>query len=536
MSTTNTVNSRRLSPFPPSNVLIIGAGPSGLVSLRNLSVYGKFDNVTLYERRNDVGGVWYLDNRNPSPLSTTTSLSQDHCPLPPRWPSPAYPGLIGNVLPEYLSFSRFPFPTCQNQNQPFPTLLETHNYLRDFAEPFIKDGKIKLNIEVTRVEEVKGGGGWNVEVTDWNIPGGKKRVEHWDAVVIAVGWYDHPVWPDIPGLDTLREKGLAQHAKFYRGPQGYEDKRVFIVGNANSGNDIAAHLAPIAQTPVYQSIRRPAFGGFPSLPDDRIKMVSPVTRFELSSSETPDTVITAHLQDGSTIPNIDFIHIATGYKPNPDFIHVFNPSQTPNSEVMRLVDQNPQPETGTRIPSLHRHILYAYNPSLAFIGSPMSFTPFTIGDISSLWLSLIWSLQIPLLSPPTPPTTSRPSSPSSPACYLPSLSSHTNTLTSYLLQFESQRLDKIKEWRSSLDNPSALYSYGVLGASEEEYAESLRKDAVSVLGKEMDEWFEMRWAPEEERRMRRERMYKVKFEALVCARDRVKGEEGEREEGVVISG
>lgn len=151
-----------------------------------------------------------------------TSLSQDSVPTPPRWPSPAYPGLIGNVLPEYLSFSQFPFPTRADQNQPFPTLDETQEFLRAFADPFIRANKIQLNIEVTHVEELVDGG-WEVEVKDWNKRG-EARVERWDAVVVAVGWYDHPVWPGTPALEILKEKGLAKHAKWYRGPQGHEGK------------------------------------------------------------------------------------------------------------------------------------------------------------------------------------------------------------------------------------------------------------------------------------------------------------------------
>lgn len=42
----------------PKRVLIIGGGPTGLVSLRNLKERGSFDSVELYERRDDVGGVW----------------------------------------------------------------------------------------------------------------------------------------------------------------------------------------------------------------------------------------------------------------------------------------------------------------------------------------------------------------------------------------------------------------------------------------------------------------------------------------------
>lgn len=47
-----------LSNPRPKRVLIVGAGPSGLVTLRNLNERGKFDHVELVERRDDVGGVW----------------------------------------------------------------------------------------------------------------------------------------------------------------------------------------------------------------------------------------------------------------------------------------------------------------------------------------------------------------------------------------------------------------------------------------------------------------------------------------------
>jgi cation diffusion facilitator CzcD-associated flavoprotein CzcO len=42
----------------PKRILVIGAGPSGLVALRNLIERGDFDSVELVERRDDVGGVW----------------------------------------------------------------------------------------------------------------------------------------------------------------------------------------------------------------------------------------------------------------------------------------------------------------------------------------------------------------------------------------------------------------------------------------------------------------------------------------------
>ncbi|KAJ3560694.1 hypothetical protein NP233_g10670 [Leucocoprinus birnbaumii] len=218
--------------------------------------------------------------------------------------------------------------------------------------------------------------------------------------------------------------------------------------------------------------------------------------------------INAQLQDGTTLTGIDFVHIATGYEPYPDFTCPDNTSLPsaacdagPRSRtLMRLVNQNPHPESGTRVPSLHRHILYAYNPTLAFIGSPMSFTPFTVNDVSSLSLLLVWSHAIPLFTSPPEPF---------------------STLTVKLLQFERDRLEGIRKWREDVNNPSALYSYGVLGASEEEFANGLRKAIVDVMPK-ADEWSEMKWALEAERKKWRERMYPIKLEALRYARDHAK--------------
>jgi cation diffusion facilitator CzcD-associated flavoprotein CzcO len=44
----------------PKNLLIIGGGPCGLITLRNCLHRGTFTKVQLVERHDDVGGVWYV--------------------------------------------------------------------------------------------------------------------------------------------------------------------------------------------------------------------------------------------------------------------------------------------------------------------------------------------------------------------------------------------------------------------------------------------------------------------------------------------
>ncbi|KAJ7245644.1 hypothetical protein B0H12DRAFT_1054168 [Mycena haematopus] len=441
----------------PKRVLVVGGGVSGLVTLRNLLERGKFDNVQLIERRDDVGGVWYLDDDPNASNGKPRSAA-------PRWPSPAYPGLIGNVLPEFLSFSAFPpfpEPASTANGQPFPSLSETHTYLRAFAAPFLSQGKIRLNTEICAVEELKGGTGWRVRMRRWGPDKETEELtETWDAVVIAISCYDHPVFPNTPGIPKLRELGLAQHAQTWRGPDRFEGKRILVIGNANSGNDIAAQLSPVASA-VFQSIRRPNFPGFPSLPDPRIARVAPVQEFVVRKLNEAN-VVDAHLTDGTVIPGLDGVLFGTGYQPFPDFVRVFG------ADTQTLVPIVTADTFPPRVPDLHRYILYARNPSLAFVGTAMAcYTPFTIADMCSTWLALAWTGVI------TYPT----------------------TLDS-LLAFERQRLAAVEAARTEMEassgestpgtsgqgktEASSLMVYGVLGAFEETYASDLRAEVVKV--------------------------------------------------------
>ncbi|KAJ7751560.1 hypothetical protein DFH07DRAFT_774805 [Mycena maculata] len=472
----------------PKRILVIGGGASGLVTLRNLRDRGEFDEVQLVERRDDVGGVWYLDG---DPNAPNTGA--------PRWPSPAYPGLIGNVLPEFLSFSAFPpFPETPSTatGQPFPSLSEAHAYLRAFAAPLVSQGAIRLNTEVQAVEELPARTGWRVRLRRWcdDGTGPEEFAEIWDAVVVAVACYDHPVFPNTPGIAQLRELHLARHAQGWRGPQGYKGKRVLVVGNANSGNDMAAQLAPVAGA-VYQSIRRPNFPGFPSLPDARISRVAPVAEYIIHSAAGKNT-IDAHLTDGTTLPALDAVLFGTGYRPFPDFVRVLRHNVTndgngiDNGVLAPLVTPTTSP---VRVPFLHRYTLYAPNPSLALVGTAFaSYTPFTLADVCSTWLALAWS---GALAYPTSLRT--------------------------LLAFEDERLAAVEAARVEMESTdrggaSALVAYGVLGPFEEAYAGALRAEVVRARP-ELDGVLPV-WSPE--RTAVREAMFDLKRRALEAARAR----------------
>lgn len=41
-------------------VAVLGAGPSGYAAVRALALEKKFDVIRVFERRDRVGGIWYV--------------------------------------------------------------------------------------------------------------------------------------------------------------------------------------------------------------------------------------------------------------------------------------------------------------------------------------------------------------------------------------------------------------------------------------------------------------------------------------------
>ncbi|KAJ7232306.1 hypothetical protein B0H12DRAFT_1145451 [Mycena haematopus] len=465
----------------PRRILIVGGGPCGLVSLRNLVDRGQFDEVVLAERRDDIGGVWYLEDL-PSPNTPRTR---------PFWPSPAYPALVGNVLVEYLSFSHHPFPEPQSKIHPYPSLADTYAYLRRFAAPFLASGRIRLSTEVVWIDELPDSRGWSVTTRDWRAgKNGEKHVEVWDAVVVATSWYDFPSWPATPGLAEARAAGLATHAQTWHGPVGYDGKRVVVVGNANSSNDIAAQLKSVAKAPVYRSLRRQGLRRFAFLPDPRVIDVPPIARYVVKSSGKLDL----ELLGGSTLTDIDAVVHGTGYSAaSAPFVRVLQP---PSLQLDAAQPQSLTPLTSAdtspeRIPALYKHILYAPNPTLAFIGAVMSYTPFTLADVASTWVALFFARRIAI-----------------PAS-LPAR-----------LDGERARLEKVSRYREAGAKQegrelSSLVAYHILGPDEQAYAQGL-KEAIAALepewAKVLPEWSDQEWK-------RREAMYERKWVSLMAEQE-----------------
>jgi hypothetical protein len=379
----------------PKRILVIGGGIAGVAALRALveeNGVGKddspFTQVELIERRDNVGGVWYLDDQTVTleksftkgnadgqwPVYSDNSALASSSSSKPYWPSPAYPALRGNVLPRFLSLAGadpFPAPSTSKEAHgnrpgsdartpfdPFPTLAETHAYIERVAKPLRTH--VRCNVECVGVWElpdpdnVEGGNKWAVQIRDWNA-NGEERTEFWDAIIMTVGWTDSPSYPRSPGLEQARAAGFIEHCKWYRGPEPYSrHERIVIIGNGNSGNDVCAQLAAQRASdvdePIYRICRHKAYFFYVSLADPMIRDMPAVERFEVIQVKGKN-VLNIHLIDGQGIERVDRVISAVGYQVGVfPFVHVLNDREWSLPEAQALCstqgkDSTWQPDT-----------------------------------------------------------------------------------------------------------------------------------------------------------------------------------------------
>lgn len=216
---------------------VIGAGPMGLCTVRNLRKHGI--PCVGFEIHSDVGGLWDIDS------PTSTMYESAH--------------LISSK--KMTEFAEFPM---ADEVAPFPHHRELRQYFRDYAREFGLYDLYEFNTQVVRCE--RDGDDW--QITTRVVSGdreGEERTRTFGGLLIANGTLHHPNIPQLPGTFA----GEVMHSSEYRDPAIFEGKRVLLVGCGNSGADIAVDAVHRAAS-VDISLRRgyyflPKFiGGVPT--------------------------------------------------------------------------------------------------------------------------------------------------------------------------------------------------------------------------------------------------------------------------------
>jgi putative flavoprotein involved in K+ transport len=181
--------------------VVIGAGPAGLATARELARHG-IDHVVL--ERGTIGHTW--ENLYDSlVLHTGKHLS----------------GLPG------MAFSR--------ATALFPTRLDVLDYLNRYADTF----RLPVETGVNVVDLTRTGDGWHLRAA-----GGRELRAR--TVVVATGIVANPVVPQIAGRERFR--GSVMHSVEYRRPEPFKSQRVLVVGAGNSAAEIAAEVAEAGAT------------------------------------------------------------------------------------------------------------------------------------------------------------------------------------------------------------------------------------------------------------------------------------------------
>ncbi|KAH7103115.1 hypothetical protein BKA62DRAFT_697273 [Auriculariales sp. MPI-PUGE-AT-0066] len=381
------------------SVAIVGGGGTGIVTLKTLLEEGKFERVHLFERRSNLGGVWLFDDhvaqeelaRFSHDSSTEFPFYDSHGQV--HFPSPTYRSMIGNVAHELQSFNGHQHPGLalstgsvedghREETNLYATREQEIEYLRTYIDKHQLVKWVSLNTEVISVRSTEQTR-WKVITKDTST--GSQSTSYFDAIIYAGGLWDRTFIPQIDGIEALPRERLV-HARFYRSASVLTGKRVFILGNGNSANDIAAHAADVAQLPVYRSIRHRSY--FSYVPDpDRIHDIPPATKFSLGANGT----VIAELEGGRTISDIDIVVAATGYRYSVPSLRV--PSMTNLGE-----DEPATTEDGHRMIGLYKHLFHARHPTLAFPGFAITWAPFSIYEAQAAVIARVFAGRLSLPS------------------------------------------------------------------------------------------------------------------------------------------
>lgn len=259
-------------------------------------------------------------------------------------------------------------------SQLFPKHETVLKYIQDYGKDV--EGLIQYNTQVINVEPVNEdtNAPWKIQTRD--LRSNTHQQEIYDAVIVANGHFIVPYLPDIPGIKDWNAKypGTISHAKYYRSPEDFANKKVIVVGNSASGTDISTQIAQHSAHPLLWS----------SKSSSMFKVgTSPLKRDMPQISGFLPTDRSVQFSDGSVETGIDAILFATGYFYSLPFLSHVRPA---------LI------QDGSHVEHTYKHLLYAPRPTLSFLALPQRVIPFPLAEAQAAVLARLYSGRLPLPS------------------------------------------------------------------------------------------------------------------------------------------
>ena len=192
---------------------IIGAGPGGICTGVKLLEAG-YRDFTIFEQAPRVGGTWWHN---------------------------AYPGCACDVPSHLYSFS---FAMKRDWPHPYGTQPEIQAYMEEVVASHGLQPHLRLNTEVT-------GARWDAAASAWRVTTAAGETLTFDLLVGAVGMFNRPAWPDIPGLE--RFAGTKFHSARWDHGHDLTGEAVAVIGSAASAVQFVPEIAKIVgRLDLYQ--------------------------------------------------------------------------------------------------------------------------------------------------------------------------------------------------------------------------------------------------------------------------------------------
>jgi cation diffusion facilitator CzcD-associated flavoprotein CzcO len=193
------------------HVIIIGAGPSGLVAMKELVEKGH--TVTCLEKSAYIGGAFAKDK-----VYQTLYLT------------------ISNLL---MAFSDF-VPKDHNSTISYSSTQQYLTYLEEYTTHFKLWDYIKLQTQVTHASIDKSTGKWVVKTK--KTEGMGEETYSSDVLIVATGANHLPKVIDLPGYT-----GKVTHSADYREESSFKGLNVLVVGVGESSSDLANEISKVAK-------------------------------------------------------------------------------------------------------------------------------------------------------------------------------------------------------------------------------------------------------------------------------------------------
>jgi len=228
-------------------VVVIGAGPSGLVAAKYLQEAGH--SVRVLEAERDIGGTFRY-------------RSYDH-------------GV--QVSSKYLtSFTDLRLGAAAADHLPIPHYLE---YLDEYSEKFGLRRLVEFGSRVLRIERrsaAQRAAGQAEYALDVQVRGAAAAVLEADAVIVCSGLHLSPLRHPIAGLESF--KGDVLHSVDYKHRRQLRERRLLISGSGETALDIAYHsICPTGDEAAAVTLStKSGFLSVPSCLPDGLPLVRPI--------------------------------------------------------------------------------------------------------------------------------------------------------------------------------------------------------------------------------------------------------------------